>query len=288
MTCRYSSSATVAWSWDMAWSISSARMRIDATTRALVTGASRGIGRAVAAAIAARGGAVGLLARSERDLSDLAEELGPRAVALPADVGDRGQVRGAVERVIATAGGLDLVVVNAGIAHYGPFLAQDVERVEAMTRVNWLGTVYTVDAALGHLIDRASGHIVVVSSGAGLRSFPWAAAYGATKAAQRAFAEALRHELSGTGVSVTTVFPGEIETGLHAHQRGRLPDWRSVGEEADPKDLARAVLAAVEADRRTVAFPRQVGLLGLDGIAPRLTDRILRRLRGATAAPRPD
>src|SRR3954452_2876938 len=276
MTCRYSSSATVAWSWDMAWSISSARMRIDATTRALVTGASRGIGRAAAAAIAARGAAVGLLARSEGELSDLASELGPRAVALPADVGDREQVRSAVERFIATAGGLDLVVVNAGIAPYGPFLAQDVERVEAMTRINWLGTVYTVDAALGHLIDRASGHIVVVSSGAGLRSFPWAAGYGATKSAQRAFAEALRHELSGSGVSVTTVYPGEIATALHDHEKASLPDWYRGGDDAAGADrLAAAVLRAVERDRRAVYHPPIVRLLGLNGIAPRTTDAIL-------------
>src|SRR6185436_8417234 len=214
----------------MARSISSARMRIDATTRALITGASRGIGLALARAIAARGGAVGLLARS--DTESLARELGPRAVALPADVGDREQVQAAVARFLERAGGLDLVVANAGIAHYGPFLAQDVERVEAMTRVNWLGTVYTVDATLGHLIDRASGHIVIVSSGAGLRAFPWAAGYGATKAAQRGFAEALRHELSGSGVSVTTVYPGEIATALHDHEKGSMPDWYHGGDTA--------------------------------------------------------
>jgi short-subunit dehydrogenase len=197
-------------------------------------------------------------------------------------------VHAAVEDFVAQAGGLDLVIANAGIAYYGPFLHQDVADIEAMTRVNWLGTVYTVHAALGHLVDRAHGHIVIVSSGAGLRSFPWAAGYGATKAAQRMFASALRHELSGTGIGVTTVFPGEIETGLHEHQRDRLPDWRSVGEEVDPAGLARAILAAVEADRRSVAYPRQVGLLGLDGIAPRLTDRLVRRLRGRSAAPRLD
>ena len=165
-------------------------MRIDAGTRALVTGASRGIGRAVAAALAGRGAAVGLLARSQDELAALARELGPRAVPLAADVGDRAQVRDAVARFIDQAGGLELVVANAGIAHYGPFLAHDVELIERMTRVNWLGTVYTVDAALGHLIDRARGHIVIVSSGAGLRAFPSAAGYGATKAAQRGFAEA--------------------------------------------------------------------------------------------------
>src|SRR3954468_24484651 len=290
MTCRYSSSATVAWSWDMAWSISSARMRIDATTRALVTGASRGIGRAVATAIAARGAAVGLLARSEAELDTLAKELGPRALALPADVGDREQVRAAVERLIAQAGGLELVVANAGIAHYGPFLAQDVERVEAMTRVNWLGTVYTVDAALGHLIDRASGHIVVVSSGAGLRSFPWAAAYGATKSAQRGFAEALRHELSGTGVSVTTVYPGEIATHLHDHEKATMPDWYQGKEKAAPAEpLGRAVVEAVEQDKRAVYYPEIVRLLRvMHGISPRLSDRMLRTMRGGSAAPRTD
>jgi short-subunit dehydrogenase len=264
-------------------------MQIDATTRALVTGASRGIGRALAAALAARGAAVGLLARSGGELEALARELGPRAVALPADVGDREQVQAAVERFIGESGGLDLVVANAGIAHYGPFLHQDVERVEAMTRVNWLGTVYTVDAALGHLIDRAHGHIVIVSSGAGLRSFPWAAGYGATKSAQRGFAEALRHELSGSGVSVTTVFPGEIATALHDHEKDSLPDWYRGGEAAAGVDrLAAAVLRGVERDRRAVYHPPFVRLIGLNGIAPRLADAILRRLRGSTAAPRRD
>jgi short-subunit dehydrogenase len=262
-------------------------MRIDATTRALVTGASRGIGLAVARAIAGRGAAVGLLARS--DLEPLARELGPRAVALNADVGDREQVRGAVEQFIAAAGGLDLVVANAGIAHYGPFLRQDVERVEAMTRVNWLGTLYTVDATLGHLIDRAHGHIVIVSSGAGLRSFPWAAGYGATKAAQRGFAEALRHELSGSGVSVTTAFPGEIGTSLHAHEKDAMPDWYHGDEAAaDVDKLAAAIVRGVERDSRAVYYPPFVRLLGLNGIAPRLSDAILRRLRGGTAAPRRD
>ena len=152
-------------------------------------------------------------------------DLGPRAVALPADVGDRAQVEAAVARFIDEAGGLDLVVANAGIAHYGPFLRQDVEQIEAMTRVNWLGTVYTVERRSAISSTARSGHIVIVSSGAGLRAFPWAAGYGATKAAQRGFAEALRHELSGSGVSVTTVFPGEIATHLHDHEKDSLPDW---------------------------------------------------------------
>src|SRR5918996_875293 len=98
----------------MVLSISSGPMRIDATTRALVTGASRGIGLELARALAARGAAVGLLARSADE--DAARELGPRAMPLPADVGDRAQVEAAVQRFIAEAGGLDLVIANAGIA----------------------------------------------------------------------------------------------------------------------------------------------------------------------------
>ncbi len=259
-------------------------MRIDATTRALVTGASGGIGLALARARAARGAAVGVLARTAE-----VGDLGPRAVALPADVGDREQVEAAVARFIDEAGGLDLVIANAGIAHYGPFLAQDVEKIEAMTRVNWLGTVYTVKAALGHLVDRASGHIVIVSSGAGLRAFPWAAGSGATKAAQRGFAEALRHELSGSGVSVTTVFPGEIGSHLHDHEKDAMPDWYRGGDRAaDAGKLAAAVLRAVENDRRALSYPGFVRLLGINGVAPRLADAIIRRLRGGTAAPRRD
>jgi short-subunit dehydrogenase len=260
-------------------------MRIDGTTRALVTGALRGSGCELAGALARRGAAVGVLARSADEA--LARRLGPRAVALPADVGDRAQVEAALERLVGEAGGLDLVVANAGIAHYEPLLHQDVSRIDDMTRVNWLGTVYTVKAALGHLVDHGTGHIVIVSSGAALRAFPSAAACGATKAAQRAFAEALRNELGGTGVSVTTVFSGEIATHLHDHEKDALPDWYRGGERAaDPRRLAAAVLRAVERDRRAVSYPPAVRLLGLNGIAPRLADAVLRRLRGGTAAPR--
>jgi NADP-dependent 3-hydroxy acid dehydrogenase YdfG len=260
-------------------------MRIDASTRAFVTGASRGIGLALAEALLARGATVGVASRTADE--GLAERLGPRAIALGCDVGDAASVQAAVDAFVARTGGLDLLVANAGIAHYGPFLRQDLAELEAMTRVNWLGTVYTVHAGLGHLIDRVDAHLVVVSSGAALRSFPWAAGYGATKAAQRAFTSALRHELSGSGVGVTTVFPGEIATELHAHEETSMPGWYD-GRRADPDALARAVVEAVEADARAVAYPRVVRLLGLDGVAPRLVDRLLFRLRGDSAAPRRD
>ena len=102
------------------------------------------------------------------------------------------------------------MVANAGALHYAPFADQEMEDVERMVQTNVFGPLYTAKAALPHMLDRARGHLVVLSSAAGLRSFPWGAVYGGTKAFDRGFAEALRHELSGTGVSLTIVFPGEF------------------------------------------------------------------------------
>jgi short-subunit dehydrogenase len=158
-----------------------------------------------------------------------------------------------------------------------------------MTRINWLGTVYTVAAALPPMLERRSGHLVVVSSGAGLRAFPEAAVYGATKAAQRGFAEALRHELAGTGVSLTTVFPGEFATTLHDHEKETLPDWYDGDGALAPERLADRVVRAVEEDEREVYAPALVRVLRLaHGVSPRLGDVLLRRLRGESAAPRHD
>lgn len=266
-------------------------MLIEPGTRAIVTGASRGIGRAICEALAMRGARLGLLSRGKEGLEELASQLpvgGEAHVVLAADVGRRRDVEKGVERFVKRTGGLDLLVANAGIAHYGPFADVEIEKAEEMVRINVLGTMYTVDAGLGPMLEAARGHLVVVSSGAGIRAFPWGAVYGGTKAFDRGFAEALRHELSGTGVGVTTVFPGEVESALHDHQRDRLPDWRQDDNTIPASQVAEDVIAAVEADRREVHSPAAVKVLGLNGLAPRLTDRLIARARGATAAPRRD
>lgn len=263
-------------------------MRIDGSTRALVTGASKGIGRALASELASRGARVGLLARSRRELDELARSLPADPVPLPADVTDPQELGRAVENFVAEGGGLDLLVANAGIAHYGQFAEMDLDKIEEMVSINVLGSIYTVKAALPALLDSGKGHIVVVSSGAGIRAFPSAAVYGASKAANRGFAEALRHELADTGVGLTTVYPGEVETDLHAHERDRLPAWRNNDEEIDPAAVAAAVADGVAAGDRSVYAPRAVRLLGVNGIAPGLVDRLLRRIRGPSAAPRRD
>jgi short-subunit dehydrogenase len=267
-------------------------VRIQPGTRAIVTGASRGIGSALSAELARRGVQLGLMARGKEALDELAGDLPARPdgghATAAADVSKWGQTSRAIDQLAKRLGGIDLLVANAGVLHYGPFVDQDVADAEAMVQTNVLGTMYTVKAALPHILEGGRGHIVVVSSAAGLRSFPWGAVYGGTKAFDRGFAEALRHELAGTGVSVTTVYPGEFGTTILAHQRDRLPAWRSNDEERPVSELVDAIVEGVERDARAVYAPPVVRILGLSGIVPRLTDRLLVRIRGRSAAPRLD
>jgi short-subunit dehydrogenase len=261
-----------------------AAVEIGPGTRVLVTGASRGIGEAIARAFAARGATLGLLARRRAPLEELAADLpGNGHVTLEADVSDPD----AVASAISEFGDVDVVVANAGITHYRPFAQLPLDEARHMNDVNWLGTIYTVWSALPRMLERRRGHIVVVSSGGGVRGFPSAAVYNGTKAAQRGFAEALRHELHGTGVSVTTVYPGEIETSLHDHELDHMPDWYRLDRRAPAGPLGEQVVDAVEKDQRELFYPPLVRMLRVvNGISPRLGDLVLRRILGRSVAPR--
>jgi short-subunit dehydrogenase len=253
-------------------------------TRILITGASRGLGRAMAEAFAWRGCVLGLVARSEDELRELADELpGDEHKILIADVSDRQQIGAAIEAF----GDIDVLVANAGVARYLSFADLPLEEAERMTQVNWLGTLYTVKPALPRMIERGNGSVVIVSSGAGLRAFPQASIYGATKAAQLAFGRALRHELDGTGVSVTLVMPGELKTHLHDHQRDELPEWRQDKYALPARPLAERIVDAVEKDEPELYYPRAIKSLRVfQGVSPRFADRVLRMMRGKAAAPR--
>src|SRR4051794_18674994 len=259
-------------------------MQVGEGTRVLVTGASRGIGRALAEAFGYRGATLGLVARSDDDLRALVDEL-PAAdhKILIADVADRDQMARAIEAF----GDIDVLVANAGVARYLDFAELPLEEAERMTRVNWLGTLYTVQPALPRMVERGSGQIVIVSSGAGVRAFPQASVYGGTKAAQLAWGRALQHELDGTGVNVTIVMPGEVETHLHDHQRDDLPEWRQDKYALPARPLGEKIVKAVERNEREVYYPGAIKALRVfQGISPKMADRILRRMRGKAAAPR--
>jgi uncharacterized protein len=236
-------------------------------TRVVVTGGSRGIGAAIADAFEARGCEVARVSRSGE---------------IHADVADAESL----ERAFEGFGRIDVLVCNAGIAHYLPFAEMPLETAEELTRVNWLGTVYSVKAALPAMLSRRRGHIVIVSSGAGVRSFPGAAVYGATKAAQRGFGEALRHELKGTGVGLMMVYPGQVRSALHDHEKERMPSWYRPDRTAPPEPLAEAIVEGIEKGRREVFYPRNVRLLRVvHGLNPGLADVMLRRIMDRSAAP---
>jgi len=173
---------------------------------AFVTGASRGVGAAVAQAFHRAGARVALASRSGEDLGL------DGALGVACDVSDRAQVFAAVERTVTELGAPDCVVANAGVGMYGPFLELEPEHLEAMIDVNLKGTLYTAAAALPHLIASGAGDFVSVASVAALRAYPGEAVYNASKFGQLGFTRALDHELREHGVRAANVCPGGIAT----------------------------------------------------------------------------
>jgi len=202
---------------------------------ALVTGASGGIGAAVARSLAEQGVLLGLASRSGGDLGI------DGSIAAPCDVRDPAAVGAFVEQIIARFGRLDIVIANAGVGAYGPFLELDPGSLEEMLDTNVKGTIYTIRAALPHLLESDRADIVTVASEAGRRGLPFEAVYSASKFAQVGFTRALDHELRPQGVRCTNVCPGGVATGF-AMGRGRTPDMPELAGMMSADDVAEAVL----------------------------------------------
>jgi 3-oxoacyl-[acyl-carrier protein] reductase len=202
---------------------------------ALVTGASRGIGAAVASRLHAEGVKLGLASRSGDDLG-LSD-----TVALPTDVRDQGAIEALAAATVDRFGGLDILVVNAGVGAYGPFLDLDAEHLEEMIDVNVKGAIYSIRAALPHLLNSSAADIVTVASEAGRRGLPFEAVYCSSKFAQIGLTRSLDHELRGKGVRCTNVAPGGVATDF-AMGRGRTPDMPELAGMMSSDDVADAVL----------------------------------------------
>ena len=202
---------------------------------ALVTGASRGIGAAVARRLAEEGVKLGLASRSGDDLG-LAG-----TVAQPCDVRDPAQVEEIVSATVNAFGRLDILVPNAGVGAYGPFLELAPDFLEEMIEVNVKGTLYAVRAALPHLLESGEADIVTLASEAGRRGLPFEAVYCASKFAQVGFTRALDHELREHGIRCTNVCPGGVATDFALEPgRGRTQDALAGMMSAD--DVADVVL----------------------------------------------
>src|SRR5205823_12279217 len=202
---------------------------------ALVTGASRGIGAAVARRLAAEGVKLGLASRSGDDLGIVG------AVAQPCDVRDSDQPERMVAATVDAFGRLDILVPNAGVGAYGPLLELAPDFLEEMIDVNVKGTLYAVRAALPHLLESGEADIVTLASEAGRRGLPLEAVYCASKFAQVGFTRALDHELRERGIRCTNVCPGGVATDF-AMGRGRRPNMPELREMMSAEDVAEVVL----------------------------------------------
>jgi short-subunit dehydrogenase len=225
---------------------------------AVITGASSGIGWALAKALAREGCKVGLVARRKEKLEALAKEIvavGGTSAWATADVGNRTPTVAAIHQVGAELGPIDLLIANAGVGMPTLFDPPNVPHIEQMIRVNLLGVVYAIEAALPDMLRRGRGHLAAVSSLAAYKGLPGESAYCASKAGVNAYMEGLRIQLRHKGIGVTTICPGFVRTPMTEVNQFHMP-WLL---EAD--DAARRIVRALHRRRKVYNFPWQTTLL---------------------------
>jgi len=220
--------------------------------RAIITGASSGIGSALAHELSRRGYELALLARRADLLDELAHSLPTRAVAVPCDVTDATAVRDAVANL---GGEFDLAIANAGVSIPGHATKFNAAESEQVFRVNVLGMIYLFDAVIPSMVARRSGHFAGVASVAGLRGLPTGATYSASKAAMQAFLEASRIELAPYGVAVSIINPGFIRTPMTEKNKFPMPFL------IDADKAATIIANGLAKKNRVIEFPRRMSML---------------------------
>jgi short-subunit dehydrogenase len=245
---------------------------------ALVTGASSGIGLAVARAVAARGGQVALVARSRETLERVARDLGPgRAESFPLDVTDHAGLAALPGRVVERFGRLDLLVNNAGVNYRGELLERTAAEIVAILDTNLVAPILLARAALDHL--GRGGAVVNIASLAGKVPLPDEATYSASKSGLRAFSRALAVEVAERGIHVASVNPGPVDTGFFA-DLSTVPDIVFSQPMSSAEQIADAVIRAVDTRAVEIDVPAMSGKLATMGY---LSPRLFAALRPALA-----
>jgi len=224
----------------------------------MITGASSGIGRALAIDLGKRGARLGLLARRKDLLDELVGELGThgaKSLALPASVEDAAAVGAAAERLRAEFGSIDVLIANAGIGGTGDPAELKARDFAEVIEVNTIGAANCVAAVVPDMVARGSGHLVAISSLAAYRGLPKSAAYCASKAAVSAFFESLRLDLRPRKIDVTIIHPGFIKTPLTSGRQAEMPFLMELD------DAVAKIVWAIETRRKSYAFPWQLASL---------------------------
>ncbi|MFC4626609.1 SDR family NAD(P)-dependent oxidoreductase [Promicromonospora alba] len=247
-----------------------------------VTGASRGLGRAIATAALERGDRVAATARDVAALDDLVTAHGDAVVPLRLDVTDPAQATAAVRAAAERLGRIDVVVNNAGHGLFGYVEEITPEQLREQLEVNLFGVLHVTQAALPLLRAQGSGHVVQVSSSSGVAAWPGLGGYSASKWALEGLSEALAQEVAGFGIRVTLVEPGPVDTAWRgesavraeprpAYDALRASAWHPPGS-SSPADVARVVLAVVDADEPPLRI--LVGDLAADAVLPLTEERL--------------
>ena len=248
--------------------------------RVVVTGASRGIGEALARRFADAGADLALVARSAHALEKLAANLGGKAY--PADLANRNERDGLIARIEAD-GPVDVLVNNAGVDHTGPFLSVGADQIDGLLDVNLHAPIQLSRQVLRGMVERGRGHIVNISSLAATMTGPGLVLYAASKAGLSHFTAGLREEYRGIAIGTTLVEVGMVPTDMAGNVRDYGPTARCVARyeklgllvDVDTDDLANAIVSAVRRDRRHVRRPRRALPYPLLVEAPRRLNEVL-------------
>jgi NADP-dependent 3-hydroxy acid dehydrogenase YdfG len=242
-----------------------------------ITGAARGIGRATAAALAREGARIAVGDLDVELARKTATELGPGAAAFALDVTERASFEQFVDAVEAQLGPIDVLVNNAGIMPLGPFLAEDEITARRMVDINVHGVMHGMKVVLPRLVARGDGHLVNIASAAGKAPYPGGATYCGTKHFVVGVSEAVRGELRGTGVEISVVMPGVVDTELATG----VGTPRGVPK-IKPEDVAAAIVEVLQRPRFDVYVPRSIGpLTALGAAVPRRVREWAMRAMGA-------